>query len=76
MTLTASVLKSTDFWTGAFYIREVVIVLQSTEEWRWHKGKQTSYKRRKQNNTMKERTTGHRKNYVRQQLHFYYVQAY
>ncbi|ANU68275.1 hypothetical protein A4V01_04640 [Erysipelotrichaceae bacterium I46] len=44
-----------------FYIREVVIVLQSTEEWRWHKGKQTSYKRRKQNNTMKERTTCHEK---------------
>ena len=62
MILTASVLKSTDFWTGAFlYSREVVIVLRSTEEWRWHKGKQTSYKRRKQNNTVKERTTGHEK---------------
>lgn len=62
MNLTASVLKSTDFWTGAFfYIREVVIVLQGTEEWRWHKGKQTSYKQRKQTNTMKERTTDYEK---------------
>lgn len=44
-----------------FYIREVVIVLQGTEEWRWHKGKQTSYKQRKLTNTMKERTTDYEK---------------
>ena len=57
MILTASVLKSTDFWTGSFlYSREVVIVLRSTEEWRWHKGKQTSYNNKTKANTMKERT--------------------
>lgn len=31
---TASVLKSIDFWAGAFYIREVIIV-SYTGEWRW-----------------------------------------
>lgn len=55
MNLTASVLKSTDFWTGAFlYHREVIIVLQSTEEWRWHKGKQTSYRQHKKQHNERE----------------------